>query len=170
MNACYLHGEQFLRLKQVVQVGFRVDAVYLAAVGIDGREVVFPLFVAHIHRALVGKQHGVTPVSGGHHTIEHVYTTFNCFENVLWCAYAHEVTRLVFGQNFVYNLNHFVHHLGWFANSQTANGVSVGAFVGHMLGRLLAKVFISAALHDGKEALLIAIQRLGFVKTLETAV
>ena len=170
MDAGYLHGEQLLRLKQMVQVGFRVDAIYLTAVGVDGREVVFPLFVAHVHRALVGKQHGVAPVSGRHHAVEHVYTTLDSFENVLRCTNAHEVTGLIFGQYLVYNLYHLIHHLGWFANCQPADSVSIGTFIGYMLGRLLSKVFVSTTLYNGKEALLIAIKWLRFVKTFETAI
>lgn len=36
VNACYLHGKQFLCLEQMVQIGFGVESVYLAAVGING--------------------------------------------------------------------------------------------------------------------------------------
>ena len=89
VDACYLHCKQFLRLEKVVQVCLGVDAVDVASVRVDGGEVVLPLLVAHVHRTVVGEEHGVAPVACRHDTVEHVDATFYRLEYVLWCAYAH---------------------------------------------------------------------------------
>ena len=72
MDRGYLHGQQFLRLEEMMEIGLRVDTVYLTAIGINGREVVLPLLVPHVHRSLISEQHGVATVAGWHHTVEHV--------------------------------------------------------------------------------------------------
>ena len=40
--ACDLHSQQLLGFEEVVQIGFGVKSVDVAAVGVDGGEVVFP--------------------------------------------------------------------------------------------------------------------------------
>ena len=67
MYGGYLHGQQFLGLEEMMQVGLGVDTVYLATIGIDRREVVFPLLVTHVHGALVSKEHGITAIMIQHY-------------------------------------------------------------------------------------------------------
>ena len=167
----YLHGQQLLGFEQVVQIGLRVDAVNVAAFGVYGREVVLPLLVAHVHRTLVGEEHGVAPIAGRHHAVEHVDTTLNGFQDVLGRTHTHQVARTVLGQDVVDHLNHLVHHLRRLANSQSANAgaasvVQLAQHVTDMLGSVLSEVFIGAALYDGKQCLVVAIQRFRLVEAL----
>ena len=121
MDTGYLHGQQFLSLEKVVEIGLGVYTVYFAAIRIDRREVVLPLLVAHVHGSLIGEEHGVATISGGHDTIEHVDATLDGLEDVLWGAYPHQVTGTVLGQNLIDDLDHVVHHLCGLSYSQSAN-------------------------------------------------
>ena len=167
----YLHGQQLLSLEQVVQIGLRVYAVNVATVGVDGREVVLPLLVAHVHRSLIGEQHRIATIAGGHDAVEHVDATLNGLQDVLWCTDAHQVARTVLGQDVVDHLNHLVHHLRRFTDSQstdacTASVVQLAQHVTDMLGSVLSEVFIGAALHNGEQRLVVAIQRFRLVEAL----
>ena len=121
MDAGNLHGQQLLRLEQVVQVGLGVDAVNIAAVGVDGREVVLPLLVAHVHGTFVGEQHGVATIACRHDAVKHVHTALDGFQDVLRCTHPHQVAGTVLGQDVVDDLYHLVHHLRGLAYGQTAN-------------------------------------------------
>ena len=92
------------------------------------------------------------------------------FEDIDRRADAHQVARLVFREDAVDDLNHLVHLLGRFAHRQSADGVAVRFLGSHILCRADAEVGIDAALHDGEEALPVAIRRLRLVETLEAAV
>ena len=169
-----LHGQQFLSLKQVVQVSLGVYAVDFAAIRIDRREIVLPLLVAHVHRAFVGKEHGVSAVTGWHHAVEHIHAALNAFENVLRCTNAHQVTWARLGQNLIYHLNHLVHHLSRLAYGQTADRgttaiVKLAQHVANMLGCILAQVLIGTTLNDREQRLVVAVQGLGLVESLNAA-
>ena len=168
--ACYLHGQEFLCLEEVMQVSLGCDTVDVASVRVYGTEVHFPFLVAHVHRSVVGEEHGVASVAGWHHTVEHVHSSFYGLEYVLWCTHTHEIARLVLGQDFVHHLYHFVHHLSGLAYGKSTDSISVGSLVCHIFGRLFSQLGEGAALHDGEEALLISVQRFGLVEALETAV
>ena len=170
VDAGYLHRQQLARLEEVVEVGLGGDAVDLAARGVEGREVGLPLLVAHVHRALVGEEHGVAAVARGHHAVEHIDTAGDALQQVLGRAHTHEVARLVLGQDGVDDLDHLVHHLGGLAHGQSANGIALGALVGDVLSRLAPQVGIGAALDDRKEGLGVAVEGLGLAETLEAAV
>ena len=108
-----LHGQQFLCVEQVAQVGTAVHRVYVrCSVGFDGRVVILPFLVAHVHDTVFGKEHAVSSVTGRHHAIEHVHTAFDAFQNVDRSTYTHQVAGLVLRQNLVDHLNHLVHLLG----------------------------------------------------------
>ena len=150
----YLHGQQLLCLEQVVQVGLRVYAVNIAAVGVNGREVLFPLLVAHVHRPFIGEEQGVTAVSGRHHAVKHVDAAFNGFKDVLWRADTHQITGTVLRQYLVHHLNHVVHHLCGLADSQSADAgaaavVQLAQRVYHMLGCILTQILVGQdSLHN----------------------
>ena len=110
MDTGYLHGQQLLSLEEVVEIGLGVYTVYFAAIRIDRREVVLPLLVAHVHGSLIGEEHSIATITGGHDTVEHVDATLDGLEDVLWGAYPHQVTGTVLGQNLIDNLDHVVHH------------------------------------------------------------
>ncbi len=100
VDAGDLHSQQLLCLEEVVEVGLGGYAVDVAAVRVNRTEVHLPLLVAHVHRALVGEEHSVAAVTGRHYAVEHVDTTLDGFEDVLWSSYAHQVARLVLRQKF----------------------------------------------------------------------
>ena len=168
--AGYLQGQQLLSLEQVVQVGLGVQSVDVASVGVNGREVGFPLLVAQVHRAVVGEQHGVAAVASGHDAVEHVDAALYAFEYVLRCAHAHEVARTVLGQYLVDHLYHLVHHLRRLSHSQASDGVTLGTLVGHEFCRFLPQVLVLAALHNGKQCLVVAVEGLRLVESLQAAV
>ena len=169
-----LHGQQFLRLEQMMQIGFRVDAVDVAAIGIDGREVVLPFFVAHVHRPFVGEEHSVTAIASGHHTVEHIYATFDGLKDVLGRADTHQITGTVLGQDLVHHFDHVVHYLGGLSHSQPANRgtaiiVQLSQDVAYVFSSILTQVFICAALYDGEERLVMAIKWLRLVEALHAS-
>ena len=161
VDARDLEGKQLLCLEQVMEVGLAVETVEGAARGVDGGEVVLPFLVAHVHRALVGEEVGVATVTGGHHAVEHVDAALDCLQDVLGGAHAHQVAGAVLGKDAVHHFDHLIHHLRGLADGKTADGVTVGSFVGGMQGGIGAKVLVSAALHDGKQALAVAVERCG---------
>ena len=122
MDAGYLHGQQFLCLEEMMQIGLGVDTVYLTTIRINRGKIVFPFLVPHIHRALIGEKHGVSPVSGWHHTVEHIDASLDGFEDILRCTDAHQVAGSVFRQNIIHHLNHLIHYFGRFAYGQSADG------------------------------------------------
>ena len=142
----------------MVQICLGVYPVHLASVAVDGREVVFPFLVSHVHGALVGKQHCVSSVACGHHTVKHIHASLYGLQQILWCAHSHQVAWLVGGQNLVHHLNHFIHQMRGFAHRQSSYGIALGILLCHMLCRFLPQLFEGAALHNGKQCLMVAIQ------------
>ncbi len=171
VDAGNLHGQEFLGLEEVVEIGSGVEGVHgCRAVGVDGCEVGFPLLVAEVHDAFGGEEHGVAAVAGGHDAVKHVHAPFYAFEQIGRCAHSHEVAGAVLGKDVVDHFYHLVHHFGWFAHGQSAYGVAVGPFLGHELCRLASQVGVGASLHDGEETLVVAILGLGLVESLPAAV
>ena len=170
MDAGYLHGQQFLGLEQMVEIGFGINLVGVAAVWVDGGEVALPFLVAHVHRALIGEEHGVAPVTGGHHTVKHVYSSFYCLQNILGSAYTHEVAGLVGRQNLIDYLYHLIHDLGGFTYCQTANGIAVGILVGNILGCIAAQFLEGTTLYDREKALLVTLKGGCLLKTAEATI
>ena len=171
VDGANLQGEQLLRLIEVVEIGACVGLVDVAcAAGVDGREVVGPLGVAHVERALGGEEHGVAAVARRHDAVEHVDAEADGFEDVGGCAYAHEVAWSVLGQDAVDEFNHLVHDVGRFAHGQASDGVAFGILRGYELGALDAQVAVGAALYDGEEALVVAVAGLGLVEALDASV
>ena len=141
----------------MVQVCFCRDAVNIAAVRIDRREIGLPFLVSHVHRTIISKEHGVATVACRHHTVEHIYTSFYSLKDILWGSYTHKVTWTVLGKYLVYDLNHLIHHLCGFTDSQSSDGISVSTFVSYKLSGLLTKVFKRTPLHDREKALAVSV-------------
>lgn len=78
-----LHGKQFLRLEQMMEICLRVYAVDITSVRVDGGEVGFPFLVAHVHGTLIGEQHRIASITGRHDTVEHIDTTLYRLKDVL---------------------------------------------------------------------------------------
>ena len=154
----------------MTHISLRIETVDIArAVLLQGREVIGPLLVTHIHDAVGSKKHSVSTVTCRHHAVHHVDTSLDGFQNVGRCADSHKVTRLVGGKYLIDHLNHVVHHLGRFTYGQAAYGVTVGTKVGNRLGRLTAQVGISASLHNREVSLRVTVSTLGFLISLPSA-
>ena len=125
---------------------------------VNRAEVVLPFLVLHVHCALICEEHGVAAVTCRHDTIEHVHSALYRLQDILWCAYSHQIAWLVFRQYIVDHLYHLVHNLCRLPHSESANGIAVSSFVGDVFGRLPSEVWILASLHDREEGLLVAIE------------
>ena len=171
VDGANLEAEDFLGADEVVEVGEGVDVVAVGvAFGVDGVEAGFPLFVFNVDGAVGSEEKSVAAVAGGHYAVEHVNAAFDGFENVGRSADAHEVAWAVEGKDGVDNFNHLVHGFGGFAHGEAADGVAFGVFGGYVFGRLTAEVGIFAALDDGEEALVVAVEGLGGVEAVDAAV
>ena len=172
MDAGYLHGQKFLSLKQVVEVCLRMDAVDVAAVRVDGGEIVFPFLIAHIHCALIGKEHRIAAVACRHDAVEHIDTALDGFQDILGGTNTHQITRTILGQDSVDNLYHVVHHLSGFAYGQTTDGgttavVETAEHIADVLGCILSKILIGTALNDGEQSLGITVKGFCLIETLD---
>ena len=156
--ARYLHGQQLLCLEEMVQVCLCVYAVDMTSERVNRAEVVLPFLVLHVHCALICEEHGVAAVTCRHDTIKHVHSALYRLQDILWCAYSHQIAWLVFRQYIVDHLYHLVHNLCRLPHSESANGIAVSSFVGYVFGRLPSEVWILASLHDREEGLLVAIE------------
>ena len=127
MDGGDLQCQQFLSFEKVMQVGLAVCFVYVrGTVRIQRRKVVFPFLITQVHNTILCEQHGITPVTRRHHAVEHVDSTLYAFKDIHRRADPHQITWLVFRQDSVDDLNHFVHHLRRFAHSQSTDGIAIG--------------------------------------------
>ena len=169
MDAGQLQRQQFAGLKQVPQIRLGVVVAYFTVDAVvEGRKVFFPLLIVDVDDPFAGKQHGISAIAGGHHTIKHIYPKTNVFQNVPGCAHAHEVAGLLRRQVCATPLANVVHHLLGFAHAEAANGVAGGVHAGRYLAALLAQVFKRAALHNGEQVLGVAVQGIGGIKLGKT--
>ena len=140
------------------------------SVRIDWREIVLPFLVTHIDSTEAGEELAVASVTGRHDAVEHIDASFDPFQQIDRGTYAHQVTRLIFRQDLVYDLDHLIHLIGRLANGQSPDSVSIGAFSGHVLRRPLPQVRIDASLYDREETLPVAVFRLRAVEAGETTI
>ena len=166
------HGpEDLARDEQMTQIRPRILCVHESfSRGIHRREVHPPFLVLEVDDALRGEQHAVAPVACRHHAVEHVDPPFDALQDVGRRAHPHQVTRTVFRQDGVDQLDHLIHLLRRLTHRQAADGVAPGPFRGDVFRRLLPQVAVHAPLHDGKQRLLVAILRLRGVETLHATV
>ena len=133
-------------------------------------EVIFPLFVAQVHHAVLRENHTITSVARRHNTIEHIHSTLNAFKDIPRRTHTHEVARFVLWQNVIYHFNHGIHFFGRFAYCQSANGVSIAVKVAQAFSGILAQVGIYTTLHNREQVLLVSIEVGGSIKALDTTV
>ena len=126
MNTQYLQSEHFFGVDEVSYVCSGVLVVHVTvACRVEFGEVIFPFLIAHIHYALSRENHAVSSVACWHNAVEHIHTALNRFEDIPWCADAHEVARFGGGEYIVNNLYHLVHLFGWFTDSESSDSVAV---------------------------------------------
>jgi hypothetical protein len=117
MQRSYLRAKHLARVYEVrlnrpwyMRIGKEV------AICLNRREVVFPLFVAHIDDAIFGKKHAVAGITGRHYAVEHINPQRDIFQNIHRCTHAHQVSGLALGEDIAHNFGHGVHLFGRFAN------------------------------------------------------
>ncbi len=121
-----LFAQVFTGHEQVSQVGLAVFGVHISVRHIVyHREIIGPLQVLDIDRALRCEQHSVARISGGHHAVEHIDAQRDVFQNIYRSAHAHKVSRLVLWQNIGHDLGHGIHFLRRFAHRKSANGIAL---------------------------------------------
>ena len=83
MYTRYLQGQQFLRMEQMTQISLAIHRIHIrSTVGLDRREVILPLLVAHVHDAVLGKEHTIATITGRHHTVKHVNPALDEFQQI----------------------------------------------------------------------------------------
>ena len=144
-------------------------AAWRGAVGINGREIVLPLFVFDVDNALGGVDHAVPGIAGGHHAVEHVNAAGDAFQDIFWGTDAHKVPGFVCGQDLGHQLRHSIHVFYGFANREAADGIAFPPESGDGFCGYFAQFRIRAALNDGEKRLGMSVKRLGIVETLDAA-
>ena len=67
----------------------------------------------------------VAGIAAWHHTVEQVHAAGNSLNDIARSADTHQITDLILGHIRLYLTDHLIHHFGRFADSQTADGVTV---------------------------------------------
>jgi len=83
--------------------------------------------VAHPEWTVRRKGEGVATISGGHHTIKHVYASRDPLQQIDGTSNSHQVTRLIARQDRTCDVQNAIHLLGRFPDTQTADRISVEA-------------------------------------------
>ena len=105
-----------------------------------------------------------------HHTVEHIHAEGDIFEDVDRCTNAHEVAGLVGGELTAAMVGHLVHHFGRLAYGNATDGDAVAIVLDNFLHGAAAQILENAALHDGKQRLVVTVFRFGMFVVLPTAV
>src|SRR5690606_38547181 len=83
VQTCYLCTQDFLGIYQVADICFGVGFVNKRIpILVQKAEILFPLFIAHVHDPIFGEKHSIAGIACGHHTIEHIYSQSDIFQNV----------------------------------------------------------------------------------------
>ena len=159
MDRSNLKSQILLGMEEVTEISLAIDAIDFArAIFLDRREVVLPLGVLHVHYAVACEQHSVATIASRHDTVEHIYTSFNGFEDIGRSTHAHKVTRAVGRKDLIDYFNHLVHLLGRFANSESSDGIAFDIHCRNLFGSTATEVWIGTALDNREEALVIAVE------------
>ena len=116
-------SEQFLGHDQVTDVGAREGFAGVAVAGVvNGTGVAGEVCVHHVEAAF-GRERGmVTREAGGEDAIEDVHAAGDAVDQVFGSPDAHQVARLVFGQEGSHHVEHVVHFGFRLADGETAEG------------------------------------------------
>ena len=88
--------------------------------------------------------------AGGQHAIHHVDAHARVLLDLVGIADAHDVARLVFGQERQNFGDHFEGELARLADAEAADGVAVEVHFDEALGALAAEIAVHAALDDAE--------------------
>ena len=143
--------EDFLGFHQVAQVGAgEIFAGVALAAFLDRGGVLGERGVFEIEGSAGGEGGAVAGEAGGENAVEHIHTAGDHFEDLRRGAEAHGVARVGFRQegNGILDGGE---HLGFgFADTDTADGVSVESNLHQRAGAFFAEVGVGGALDDSK--------------------
>ena len=151
--------------------------IRLAIVVIDKRrparvefgKVISPLEVTHIHYSVPCEKHSVASVSGRHHTVEHIHSPRNAFENIRRSPDTHKVAWLVLWKKRMHDFKHLIHLLSRFTHRKSSYCIAFAVEFGSVLHCRTAQVRINAALDDWENRLGISVERLRLIEMFEVA-
>ena len=147
-------GERLAGLHQMAQIGARVAAADGAGAGGIGRGLVLSkLLVLDVEAALAGEEQSVAGGAGGKNAIHHVDAEAGVLLDFVGVADAHDVARLVFGQQRQNFRDHFKCQLARLADAEATDGVAVEVHLDEAFGALAAEIAVHAALNDSEEGL-----------------
>ena len=130
-----LQPKDLVSADEVVQVS---QAVLLVdegrTLGIDRAELLRPLRVADIDRAVAREELAVAPVAGRHDAVKHIDTAGNVLQQVDRRTDAHQVAGLVLGEDAIGKLNHLVHLLRGLPDGKATDGIPFSAERSHEFG------------------------------------
>ena len=96
----------------------------------------------------------VACITAGHHAVKQIHAAGNCLNDIAGGANAHQVADLILGHVGLHLTDHFIHHFGGLAHSQTADGVTVQIEVCDLLHVLHTQIRKGTALIDAKQQLI----------------
>ena len=153
--------EDLVHVQQVPDVGAReVHAGVATAARVERGEILGEASrLGGQGAAASHERRRVARQTGRHHAVEHVDAEFHAFEDLFRGADAHQVARLVLGQERGDERGHVEHLLLGFADGDAADSAAVEVERGDVRGGLGAEVVVHAALHDAEPQLMV-VQRL----------
>jgi len=122
-----------------------------AANVVEGSDVITIARIAQSYRAAAGENPAVACIARGHHAIEHVDAIHYGIDNVVGCAYPHQIARRgcrKLGRRMAQDALHIC--LG-FSYRQTADSIAVESDVLQPAERFVTQVFVHASLHDAEQ-------------------
>ena len=103
------------------------------------------LSTGQVVAAAVGQNRAVTGQPGRQHTVEHVDTPGDRFDDADGVAQTHEISGLIEREEIHARIEAEEHLAAILPHTQAANGVAVEADLGHLASGLFAQRFVSTA-------------------------
>src|SRR5262249_51794660 len=107
--------------------------------------------VAYVELAETREGEAGAARTGRHHAIEHIDAARDRADDILGTADAHQIARVIGGQEIRREIQHAKHLLLALADREAADRIAVEADTGQSLRGFLAEIAIDAALHDAEE-------------------
>ena len=145
-------AELFAGVVQMAQISAREVAAGIVVHAFDERTVVIAVAqMFHANRTVGRERPAVATDAGGHGAVEHVGAERDHAEQLGWRADAHDVTRLVLGEERCDQADLMEHVLLGFADADAADGMAREVETAELLGAADAQVVVDRALVDAEE-------------------
>lgn len=109
--------------------------------------------VADLQIAVAREDGAVACIAGRHHAVKHVHAVGNALHQVFGRTHAHQVARLVGGQQ-MRRVGHDLQHLVLgLAHGDAAHGIAGEIDFQQTLQRFLAQIGVHAALHNAEQGI-----------------